>query len=419
MNFLVTLALALGALAPALAQTEAAKGHIRFVHYNIRELDSAKLARGLADSQLQAVRAVMTRFPFDILSVNEMQYDLPGVPAQDFTSEGANLRRFLELLVGNGSYAFETAFDPANTGREARRKPDGTFETNPNTPLARELADPVNFGSFPGQYSTGGATRFTIVKKKVFSRLLWKAFRADRDLSLFTDGLNRPLDAARVELFDKNFTDLTIHVNGKLVHVILLHAVPAHNFGNPFSMNEARNHDQLAFLEWYLTGATSFAVPAVLVERDAMGSETEIQPLPAGASFIVVGDLNVDVTDPVKAGAQVLKRLYERTTPWLREQGVQTFQGSTYDPATFQGQLDYIFVSRDITVLGGGIHAPPANARELGCGLTTTPNPVGPEREVRSYRKGTETCWVEIDHDYAVAKDASDHRLLWADLSVN
>ena len=419
--------LSLALLASLGASTVQASERIRLVHFNIRELDSAKLLRGQAHPQIRAVKEVMSRYPFDIFSVNELHYDLPGVPARAYQSRGENLYRLLELVDGFGAYSYFTSFDPANTGRNALRKPDGDYEVNPNAPGAYLLADPVNFGSFPAEYSTGAATRFPILAKKVFSRVLWKAFRPDRDLSQFRDGFNQPLNTATVELFDKNFTDLTLNVGGKAVHLILFHAVPAFNFGNPFSMNDARNHDQLAFLEWYLTGATSFPVPAGLLEPVVPGvplSGTEIFPLPPGSTFIAVGDWNADVTDATKPSAEILKRLYEHFNPWMRDLGVQTFQGSSFDPATYQAQLDYAFVSRDIRVLGGGVHAPAPNARDLGCDLAAPPVVQGPEREARSYVMRTvdtlpQTCWIEVDRDFAVAKDASDHRLLWAEFQLN
>ena len=73
--------------------------------------------------------------------------------------------------------------------------------------------------------------------------------------SQFTGGDGLPL-RSDITLFDKNFTHVILDVEGKDLHVILLHSVPAYHFGNKKSPNYARNADQLRFLEWFLTGKT-------------------------------------------------------------------------------------------------------------------------------------------------------------------
>jgi hypothetical protein len=396
-------------------KTLQAAEQVRLVHYNIRELDSVKLNQGLADPQIQALREIFARFPFDLLSINEIQHDEPGIPSAQFTTTAKNLDRLLELIDA-GAGQFSTFLAPANTGNNAIRRADGSYETDPNSPEGRALADPVNFGVFPGQYSTGAATRFIILDAKVVTNLRWKDFRPDRDLSPFRDARGLPLDPESIQLFDKNFTDLTLLVGGRKLHFILFHAVPSHHFGNPQSMNEARNHDQLAFLEWYVTGGTSFPVMNDLIETGSDGQTTLIKPLASDESFILVGDLNVDVTDPVKLGAAVIRRLYTSTRPWISTPGIRTFHGSSYAPNGYQGQLDYIFSSKDLRIINAGIHSPLANQVELGCGASLPgPTSISPGREVASYRLGDETCWVEVDRAYAQSKTASDHRLIWAD----
>ncbi|MCH8091439.1 MAG: NAD(P)-dependent oxidoreductase, partial [Proteobacteria bacterium] len=60
------------------AGTPAAAADLKVVHFNIMELDTVKLQN--PNRQLKAVQVVLGQLPFDVLSVQEMQYDFPGVP---------------------------------------------------------------------------------------------------------------------------------------------------------------------------------------------------------------------------------------------------------------------------------------------------------------------------------------------------
>ena len=65
---------------------------LRIVHYNIKELHSLKIHSQLGASnlnQLQAVRNILLRLRPELLSLNEVQYDLPGVPDSSFVTTTA------------------------------------------------------------------------------------------------------------------------------------------------------------------------------------------------------------------------------------------------------------------------------------------------------------------------------------------
>ena len=137
---------------------------INLLHYNIKELDSTKIKDFIHDpnnkSQLHFVKKVMQSYQFDLLSLNEIQYDLPNVPNRKFQTTGKNLSLISHIL---NLEKYNEAFFEANTGKHAKKKPDGTYETNPGRGIT--YADPLNFGLFPGQYSTGLLSRFDIVEK--------------------------------------------------------------------------------------------------------------------------------------------------------------------------------------------------------------------------------------------------------------
>src|SRR5688572_2423807 len=84
------LAMAIFASACGIADEEAAGGgaggkaddptpKLRIAQFNIRELTTAKLLDS-GHRQVEAAVEVISRFDADILSINEIQYDLAGVP---------------------------------------------------------------------------------------------------------------------------------------------------------------------------------------------------------------------------------------------------------------------------------------------------------------------------------------------------
>lgn len=380
-----------------------------FITIQIKELDSVKIQKGHSHPQLAAAVSVIRKLKPDFLSINEIQYDLRGVPTADFRTLGKNMGLLAKLLDLKWPQTY-VGFGPANTGLKAKKIP-GTDNYTTDT-LKRELSDPVNFGVFPAEYSSGGITRFPVVKRVIEQKLKWKEFRPDRDLSKFKDAEGKFLNADEVELFDKNFTDMVVKINGKEVHFILLHTVPAHDFGNEGSPNSARNADQLAFLEWYLTGETEFVPPANL----------KIQPLKPGTLFVAMGDWNVDVRNEKMPGARILKSLFQKTKLWIDSEQLNfTYESQPFYVPPFREQLDYIITSNDsqIQVLGGGVYAP-FERQERGCGLSEAPSPLVAGNKVVSYRdlQTKKTCFAEVSADYAEIKAASDHRPLWVDLKI-
>ena len=78
-------------------------------------------------------------------------------------------------------------FHPGNTGFKAKKRADGTYYPDLKRRIARRFADPVNFGVFPGQYATGGLTRFPIREVRYIHKVRWKDLFPERDLSLYKD----------------------------------------------------------------------------------------------------------------------------------------------------------------------------------------------------------------------------------------
>lgn len=376
---------------------------IRVLHYNIKELDSHKINK--PNPQLKYVKEILKDRDFNILSLNEVQYDIPGVPSYRFKTRGENLRQ-LAKFIDKDMADWNFSFHPANTGALARKKKDGTFYHNFKDKRANDYADKVNYGIFPAQYSTGALFDFKKTYEVLVKDLKWKDFNRNVRIDRYkqSDGTPLPKD---MELFDKTFSDVTVNIKGRDVHLILLHTVPAYHFGNKRSPNYERNADQLRFLEWYLTGKTDFPVEL-----------EHVKPLPPGTPFIAIGDWNTDITNKKNAGSKVLRRLFKKFTPWMKKPGI-TNESPGFAKKRLKLTLDYIMFSDHFELVKGGVIYPKEDRVFMGCNKNSAKFKNIPEDRKLTYwtnRKTKKKCYVGVSKDFFEVKQASDHFPIYADL---
>lgn len=385
---------------------------INLVHFNIKELSSEKLAQA-SNPQLAAVHTIikeiqMNEGEIDLLSLNEIQFDKKGVPNSNFQSEGQNLNKLAQRLELEFAHSI---FSEANTGKNAKTDQNGNYTTS------RKNADQVNFGLFPGQYSTGALSNIKVIAVNVIDKIRWKQFNPNIDFSKFrlANGETIPED---IQLFDKNFTDMTLETKGgKRFHLILLHTVPAFHFGNKKTVNYQRNADQLRFLEWYLTGQTDIGVPKLIEDGN------RISPLPAGSRFIATGDWNTSIKNNENLGSWVLKRLFNKTRPWVSiEEMSFTNEGASYGSSSMRLMLDYIVTDQDTKILKGKIYHPRFKIQESFCDMqlsekvktemqnrqTTQNRYVFYKTWAPKFKRQIE-CHALVDKSYLTYKTASDH----------
>lgn len=384
---------------------QAKKYDFTLFHYNIKELDSTKLV--VSNKQLQKVKDIIKQYPIDILSINEMQYDFKGVPNKNYVTIGENIFKLQEIL---GLESLQnSSFYPANTGLNAKAKADGTYFIRPNDSGARRYADQVNFGTMPGQYSTASLTKFKIINEKIITTLKWRDFNKSLDLSKYT-GPNGEALPKDMELFDKNFSDVTLDVNGKELHLITLHTVPAFGFGNKKTPNFQRNADQLRFLKWYVTGSSDLGDINL----------RHINPI-SGASYIIVGDLNTDISDITKEGSKILNQLMSQSNTWVdKSQMSFTNESSSFEPKPFRLMLDYIITSKDIETVQGKIIHPNMERTDLGCSINTDHIRIAATHRIVKYldRKKKE-CFAIVTKNYVDFKTASDHYPIFGKFKFN
>lgn len=373
--------------------------NLKVLHFNIKELDSRKIKN--VDDQLNAAKSIIERYSFDLLSLNEVQYDQVNVPDDNFKSEGQNLSKLSHIFQIKDVKGI--SFAPANTGKNALKKPDGTYYEDAGSSEASAAADQVNFGVMPGQYSSGAISKLPITNEIIITDLKWKDFNPNANFSKYrlANGDKIPED---IELFDKNFSDITVQYQGKEVHIILLHTVPSYHFGNMKSINDYRNAEQLRFLEWYLTGATDYPVKL-----------KSLKPLATNSYYIAMGDFNVGIEDKSSEGSLVMQKLYHKTQGWVeRKQLSFTNESSHYKPAPLRLMLDYILASPNMEIVKGEIIHPDFERTELGCKT----KPRVKKGVVVSYLDDNKLCHALIGNEYHLFKRASDHYPIYGEFKL-
>ena len=373
----------------------------KVLHYNVKELSSIKLRRSA--SQIESLKFILKDLNFDLLSINEIQYDRPNIPDESFKTKAQNMDILKKHLSLNNMFSH---MSEANTGLNAKKYMDKYF-TDYKDPNSRKYADKINFGIMPGQYSTGLFSKFEILSSRIIKDLKWKKFNPSIELSKFRsiDGNDIPKN---IQLFDKSFTDLTLKIDNKIVHVILLHTVPAYDFGNKLSINYIRNADQLRFLEWYLTGETDFKV------------ELSLPRLSKESYFIAMGDFNVSIKSKHAPGAKVLKRLLNKTNPWI-DKNKMTFtnEAETFAPKPMRLLLDYIITSKNIKPIKGKILHPDFKSKSIGCFKDLKHKiPTQKDQKVVSYTHKQNKCYSIIYEDYFHFKNASDHYPIYGEFEI-
>lgn len=217
---------------------------------------------------------------------------------------------------------------------------------------------------------------------------------------------------------------MIVTIDQRPLHVIQLHTVVGGAFGNEMpeeeSPNSLRNGEELAFLEWYLTGSTVLNGQNFNAEKivyiNSKGVTKEIYHLPPNTTFIALGDWNIEADmSPSKVGSIVLKRLFTKTQRWYGPT-LPTQETWNFNPTTRPGQLDYMLLSQDLEIVKSGGYYPTPQKFDLGCNMSSKPNPSAAGRVVAEYKKFGKTCYIEVNSDYFQAKTASDHFPIWADV---
>ncbi len=376
---------------PEATQSAETIATVRVAAFNIWELSREKLdpsnAQGVWDHpQLRSAAEIIQRVRPDVLLLNEIDFD---------AERRENARLFVEryLKVSQGGQEPidypHVFFEPSNTGVPSGHDLDNDDRTD-------GPADAYGFGRYPGQYAMALLSRLPIdaANARTFQKLLW----ADMPGHLIPDGQDgrpafySPEEAAILRLSSKSHWDVPVLLGDHTLHVLASHPTPP-VFDGEEDHNGRRNFDEIRLWADYLSGGEA-AVPPEGGQRNtyAVDDSGRTGGLPAGAHFVVLGDLNADPYREATYGRTAISQLLDH--PRVQDPQPKSAGGAAVDrpydgPGELRtapyGRIDYVLPSRTLEVQGAGVFWP------------------GPDDPLRPLMDGD--------------GKASDHALVWVDVA--
>ncbi len=376
---------------------------VRFATYNasLNREAAGELIRDLATAnnpQATAVAAIIRTVRPDVLLLNEFDYDAEGTAATLFRRhylEATTLAatpivteplRYRYTYVAKSNTGIATGSDLNRDGRIAGAE------------------DARGFGAFEGQYGMVVMSRFPIDSARVrsFQSFLWRdlpgALLPDDVATAAPNDWYSPAALARLPLSSKNHIDVPIRIGTTVVHALASHPTPP-AFDGPEDRNGRRNHDEIRFWSEYLSGATA------RYARDDQGSRAPF----AGEHFVILGDLNSDPEDASSLHAAI--------------------RGLLAHPRVSRGPTPSSAGGAEAAALQGGANAThrgnprfdTSDFNDRGAGNLRV-DYVLPSRSLRVCDSGI--FWPLRSDSHAVllgsdAQPTSDHRLVWADVSLS
>lgn len=344
------------------------------------EGELASALRAGDDPQIAKVAAIIGAVDPDVILINEFDYGIG--------DDRVFVRNYLRDARPYSYLA------PSNTGMATGLDldGDGTVGLEPGTiEFAR---DSQGFGMFEGQYGMLVLSRHEIAVADIrtFRTFRWKDMPGAR-LPIRPDGApfysDEELEVLR--LSSKSHWDIPLRVGAGVIHFLVSHPTPP-VFDGPEDRNGARNADEIRFWSDYIAGARY-----IRDDSDRQGG------LAHGALFVIAGDLNADPTNGESVPGAIRQlldhpRIDASVTPASTGgAAAATTQGGAnvvhagdprFDTADFNDEapgnlrVDYLLPSAGLGVTGAGVFWP--------------------------LEGGPGADWI----------DASDHRLVWLDVTL-
>lgn len=277
---------------------------IRFASFNasLNRNSEGQLITDLStqtNEQAQNVAEIIQRVNPDVVLINEFDYDAEGTAAELFQQNYLFVSQN-EVAPVNYEYRYVA---PSNTGIASGfdLNNNGSVVTTPGEPGYGD--DAFGFGLFPGQYGMALYSKYPIDNIRTFQNFLWK----DMPGALLPDDQATPepndwYSAEELEVFrlsSKSHWDISVNVDGEIVHVLVSHPTPP-TFDGPEDRNGTRNHDEIRFWADYITpGQGSYIY-------DDAGNFGGLTP---GSRFVIMGDQNADPFDGDSTDDAILQLL--------------------------------------------------------------------------------------------------------------
>jgi hypothetical protein len=336
------------------------------------------------DVAARKIAAVIQHQRPDLLLLNEFDYDAAGRAADLFRDDYLAKPQFGQRPI-NYPYRY---FAPVNTG-----VPSG-FDLN-NDGKAADGNDAFGFGNHHGQYGMLVMSQYPIEQSAVrtFRHFLWKDMPGAM-APVNADG--SPWYAAEAwnafRLSSKSHWDVPVDTPLGTLHFLVSHPTPP-VFDGPEDRNGRRNHDEIRFWGEYVRNRGNAWIVDDLGLRGG---------LKHNGRFIIAGDLNADpvdgdgipgtivdllenpmvlrVTSPRSEGA--VEAAFADGGANLTHQGAHHHDTGNFGPKVGNLRLDYVLPSVGFKVLDKGVFWPSHG------------------------ETGSE--WL----------DATDHRMVWVDLTT-
>jgi hypothetical protein len=369
---------------PEQAAPPAALPTVRVAIFNIWQLSTAKLtdtdeAGAGLDEQARAAATIVQRVRPDVLVINEIDhdYDTPDAGLE------LNAERFARAYLATGESPIEYPYAWAaanNTGilSGADLNADAYVATAADVGSRAHGDDSYGYGEYPGQYSMAVLSRHPVDTAGVrsFRELLWRDLPGHH----IPEDFYPPETLEVLRLSSKSHQDVPISVDGHRLHLLMSHPTPP-VFDGDEDRNGRRNFDEIRLWALYLNGDGGLV--------DDQGTAGGIEP---GASFVILGDLNArpDELDSNYDGMPPIAQLLGHprvtdTARWAISAGAPADAPEATTEFGGRGaRIDYVLPSSELVVLDGGVYWPDAQLDGEGNDL---------------------------------AKRASDHRLVWMDLT--
>lgn len=339
------------------------------------------------DANARKIAAIIQMQRPDVLLLNEFDFDAGERAAELFQ------RRYLEVAQSGQEpirYAYRY-LAPVNTGVPSGLDLDGNGSSGGD---GRERGnDAWGYGLYPGQFGMLVLSRYPIDRDAVRSfRLLRWATLPDASAPIAPE-TGKPFYSPEVwsqlRLSSKSHWDLPIRTPLGRLHLLAAHPTPP-IFAGPERRNAHRNFDEIRLWAEYITPGEK---PWLCDDAGRCG------PLSADARFVILGDMNADPIDGnglPGAITQLLDHPRLLKSPAARSEGgaeaPQTGASAghrgppeqdtaSFHPSSGNLRVDYVLPSRGFVLKGQGVFWP------------------------RAGEPGAD--WIE----------ASDHRMVWADLS--
>ena len=376
------------------SDTTKSKDLVRFALFNIWEMSTEKLtdvdSSGVGQNdQLKAAAEIIQIIHPDVLVLNEIDHDIDALLAGNGLP--LNALRFNNAYLNQGENPLSYPFvyvAPCNTGFLTGKDLDnnGKVATEADRGSRDHGGDCYGYGVYPGQYSMAILSRYPLQNKNAhtFQKFLWKDLP---DNLIPTEWYS----ADEIDIFrlsSKSHWDIPVKIGNKIVHLLASHPTPP-VFDGVEDRNGRRNYDEIRMWVHYINN------DSVMVDDSGIRGG-----LAENESFIVVGDLNAAPQgDKLESGQRAIDQLLKHAR--INDCGDLLVSKGALDghkpgppkyierrTAGWDGRglrIDHLLPSKDLKPVSGGVYWPDATVDADGA---------------------------------AMAKKASDHRLIWLEFDL-